>query len=272
MAKKKAGIYTNLEGGSNNKVEDLYVIINHDNFIFTVKHKISNTFIAFEHFSNNESSIGWHKLLGYIQNNSKLINHVYANIYFVWNSSKFILTKKFAKPDSILYQQELNLVHGTSFEEELYITPFNENLVLLFTVPDTLNSLLSRLFPNGKWHHYAEYILANKVENEVQLHLFEHIFCLSVVKDGITQLINYYPIEGNDQNCYTILNTCSNINIETNISNLTVRGYSSQVHEFVNQVAKYFKNASIIEPPINGIGATLNTNYPNNLYATYFIF
>jgi hypothetical protein len=38
------------------------------------------------------------------------------------------------------------MIHEKSNDEELYITPFNDHLVLVFTVPDVLSTMLSRIF------------------------------------------------------------------------------------------------------------------------------
>jgi hypothetical protein len=101
-----------------------------------------------------------------LQNNSKLIHGIYGNVFFVWNSTRFILTNKLQKEDTLVYLDELNMVHGKSNEEELYLTPFNDQLIIAFTVPDALSTLLSRSFPTGKWRHYSEYVLANNSDKE----------------------------------------------------------------------------------------------------------
>jgi hypothetical protein len=272
MAKKTIGIYSVLESTPNYKVEDLYLIVDSNNIVFSVKNKKTNQYSAFEHFANNGENTGWHQLVAYLQNNSKLIQGIFDNIYFVWNSPRFVLTKKLVKEDTLLYQQELNLVHGASNEEELYLTPFDEQFMLVFSVPDALSTLLSRSFPTGKWHHYTAFVLATAAENQVLVHLFENNYCIRIVKEGKTQLINYYPIEGNDQNCFNILNACTNSNIDTNLSTIKVWGYSNLQHEFINTIAPYFKAGEIMEAPGTGVTASLNSNYPQHIYSTYFIF
>ncbi len=272
MAKKSIGIYSNLESTSNNKVEDLYLIVDNNNIVFTVKNIQTNHFVAFEHFANNQDNSGWHQLVAYLQNNSKLIHGVFGNVFFVWNNPRFILTNKLQKQDTLIYLEELNMVHGKSIDEELYLTPIDDKLLIAFTVPDALSTLLSRSFPTGKWHHYAEYILASSAQNEAQVYLFENSFCLHVVKEGKTQLINYFQIEGEDQNCYHILNACTNANLDTNLSKLTVWGFNNLQHNFINKIASYFLAGEIVETRNTGIGASLNTSYPQNIYANYFIF
>ena len=272
MAKKNIGIYSNLESTSNNKVEYLYLIVDNNNIVFSVKHKKTNEFVAFEHFANNQDNSGWHQLVAYLQNNSKLIHGIYGNVFFVWNSTRFILTNKLQKEDTLIYLDELNMVHGKSREEELYLTPFNDQLIIAFTVPDALSTLLSRSFPTGKWHHYAEYVLAKNADNEALVYLFDNNYCLRVVKDSKTKLIKYFPIEGVDQNCFQLLNACSNAHLDTNLSTLKVWGYNAIQHEFINKIAPYFLAGEIVEPPNTGIGTSLNTSYPQNIYSTYFIF
>ncbi len=272
MAKKKIGIYTSLESTSNNKVEDLYLIVDKESIVFSVKNKIKNEFVAFEHFENSADNTGWHQLVAYLQNNSKLIQGIYGNVYFVWNSARFILTKKMAHEDNLMYQQELSFVHGTNNEEELYITPYDDQFVILFSVPDALSTLLSRSFPTGKWHHFAEYVLATEADNDALVYVFENNYCLRLIKDGRTQLIKYFAIEGNDQNCYNIMNACTNTSIDLNNTHLKVWGTNIQQQEFINTIAPYFNSLAIIDAPDNGVGASLNSSYPNHIYSTYFIF
>jgi hypothetical protein len=272
MAKKKIGIYTDLVGTFNNKVEDLYLIVDRDSIVFSVKNRTNNEYVAFEHFVNSSDNIGWHQLIAYLQNNSKLIQQVFANIHFVWNSSRGILTKKLLKEDTLIYQKELDLVHGVSNEEELYLKEMKENKILVFSVPDALSTLLSRSFPTGKWHHYMEYILAAEADDAAFLFLFENNFCLRLIKDGQDQLINYYPLEGDDQNCYTILNACSSILTDTNKTHLKVWGVSQLQSSFVNALVPYFNSYELVSNQIGDVQTSLNKNYPNHIYATYFIF
>jgi hypothetical protein len=79
MAKKNIGIYSNLESTSNHKVEDLYLVVDNNKIVFSVKNKKNNEFVAFEHFSNNQVNTGWHQLVAYLQNNSKLIHGIFGN-------------------------------------------------------------------------------------------------------------------------------------------------------------------------------------------------
>ncbi len=272
MAKKKIGIYTSLESTFNNKVEDLYLIVDRDSIVFSVKNTNRNEYVAFEHFENSADNVGWHQLIAYLQNNSKLIQHVFANIHFVWNSPKCIITKKLIKEDTLRYQQELDLIHGASNEEELYLKPIDEDKILVFSVPDALSTLLSRSFPTGKWHHYMEYVLAQHVQDAALLFLFENNCCLRLVNEGTNQLLNYFPLEGDDQNCFTLLNACSHVLANTNEAHLKVWGIHQLQNSFVNALVPYFKSFEMVLDQVGDVQTTLNKNYPHHIYATYFIF
>lgn len=272
MAKKKIGIYTELESTPNNKVEDLYLIVDKDSIVFSVKNSVKNEFVAFEHFVNSADNIGWHQLVAYLQNNSKLIQNTYGNIHFVWNHPRFILTQKRKQEDTLLYQQELSLVHGSNNEEELYITPYDNKSVILFSVPDALSTLLSRSFPTGKWHHYAEYVLGKPGSNHALVYLFENNFMVRLMKDASTLLAKYFPLEGNDQNAYQLLNTCNCAGIDLNKTQLIVWGYDQEQHEFIHKLGAMFQNCTLTHAPEAGVGSALNSNYPQPIYSTYFIF
>ena len=272
MAKKKIGIYTDLVGTFNNKVEDLYLIVDSNSIVFTVKNIQTKQFVAFEHFVNSADNVGWHQLIAYLQNNSKLIQHVFANVHFVWNNARCIVTKKLAKEDSLKYQQELDLVHGTSSEEELYFKSIDDDKMLIYSVPDALSTLLSRSFPTGKWHHYVEFVLAQEAQDQAMLFIFENNYCLRLVNNGRNQLINYFNLEGDDQNCFTILNACSNILSNINETPLKVWGVSQLQNSFVNALVPYFNNFEMVLDEMGDVQISLNKNYPNHNYATYFIF
>ena len=271
MATKNISLYSKLESTATQMVEDLYIIVDNSSIIVLVKNKKTSHVVAFEHF-NDSANNGWNDLITYFQINSKLIEGNYGKIYFVLNTTKFILTNRLIKEDTLIYQDEINMIHEKSNDEELYITPFNDQLVLVFTVPDVLSTMLSRIFPTGKWHHYTEYILATEAEHEVQIYLFENKYFIKIVKEGTTQLINYFSIEAQDRNSYNILNACSNTNIKTNISKLKIWGYDSVKHTFINKLAPYFLSGEIIEIPNDGIGEQLNASQSQNIYSTYFIF
>jgi len=272
MAKKKIGIYTELISTFNNKVEDLYLIVDKEGIVFSVKNKLSNQFVAFEHFVNNGENVGWHQLIAYLQNNSKLIQSIFDQIHFVWNNPRFIMTQKMNIQDTLLYQQEIDLVYGSVSDEELYLKPFGEDKMIVFSVPDALSTLLSRSFPLGKWHHYVEYTLTNSDENGVYLYLFENNYFLKLIKDCKTQLLNYYSLEGDDQNCYTILNACKNVFDNTNLVDIKIIGVNQLQDSFINAVVPYFNTYELLANSKGEVAASLNKNYPNHIYATYFIF
>lgn len=272
MAQKKIGIYGNLESTSNNKVEDLYLIVDGQSIVFAVKNSKSNEFVAFEYFVNSGDNQGWSQLIAYLQNNSKLIHAIYNNIHFVMNTPRVVLSNQHTNATNLHYQNELNLVHGSKVEEEVYTNEISSGMVLVYAVPDALSTLLTRSFPIGKWHHYSEYVINNLVNNGVYILLFEHEYCLCIREAGQIKLLNYHPIEGKDQNSYIVLNSCVGSNTNSNTSPLIVFGYNEEQHEFIKMVAPYFESLKIVKAPDVGLGSKLNAEYPNHTYSTYFIF
>jgi hypothetical protein len=259
MAKKNIGIYSTLQSTANNKVEDLYLIVDQHSIVFNVKNNITNEFVAIEQFENGGDQKGWSGLIAYLQNNSSLIHNIYKNVYFVYNNARVILTKTPTKENSIFYQQELSFIHGNKEDEELYFNAINEQTTIVYSVPDALSALLSRTFPTGKWVHYAAYVAAQKAINEVQVYIFAHHFCLHIIKDGKTQLLSYFPVEGIDQNGYTILQATQNT--LQNLAGFTLRIWSNDnnIQSWVNFVTPYFEKTQIEDSP-------------HQQLATYFIF
>lgn len=271
MAKKKIGIYGLLESTANNKVEDLYLIVDNHSIAFSVKNHISNTYRCFEYFVNDSDHFGWSQLVGYLQNNSKLIQNTYRYIYFVLNNANYIVTKKYPTQDPLLYKNELSLLHDIGPDEEVQLSYLLNDLVLVFSIPDNLHTLLTRSFPTGKWQHYTEFLIHNN-KNGVGLYMFQTHFCMVIIHEGQLKLLNHYKVGGDDQNTFNLLNTCKSTGTLTNHVTLTIAGLDAEQMNWIKSVAPYFDQTITLKAPNDSIGHHLNKDYPNHTYAPYFIF
>jgi hypothetical protein len=269
---KKIGIYGVQESTANNKVEDLYLIVDEQSICFVVKNHIKNEYIAFEYFENNTDQNGWNQLLGYLQNNSKLIQSFYRQVQFVMNTKRTLLTKNVSTGANAFYHNEFNLVVGTKMEEELQLQKIGQDQVLVYSVPDALSTLLTRSFPTGKWINYLSSLIASNQGDGVCVALFNEYFILLMIQNGKPHFVNYFNKSGNDQNQYLVLNACIQANIQPKETNLNVIGYSADRDLWMQELASYFAGAHMQQVLDEGIGATLNTDYPNHHYAPYFIF
>lgn len=261
MANKKIGFYGKLESTANNKVENLYIVVNKTSIVFVIKHTVKNEFVSIEHFEQTEDATSWSPLLAYLQNNSSLIQNYYKNIFLVINSNRLILSQTDAKENLISAAHELELIHGHKLEEEIYTSSVGDKHFLIYGIADELSAILTRYFPSAKWQHYASYFLANLLDTEVQIRIFEDCFIIYIVDNGITKLLNYYPLEGEEQNIYTLLNSCINAGIDTNKFLLKVWGYEEGKHNFITKAAPYFAAKQIIQ-----------IEKVPNAYSSYFIF
>jgi len=261
MANKKIGFYGKLESTANNKVENLYIVVNKTSIVFVIMHTVKNEFVSIEHFEQTEESSSWSPLLAYLQNNSSLIQNYYKNIFLVINSNRLILSQTDAKENLLSAAHELELVHGHKLEEEIYTSSVGDKHFLIYGIADELSAILNRYFPSAKWQHYASYFLANLLDTEVQVRIFEDCFIIYIVDNGITKLLNYYPLEGEEQNIYTLLNSCINAGIDTNKFLLKVWGYEEGKHNFITKAAPYFAAKQIIQ-----------IEQVPNAYSSYFIF
>jgi len=282
MAKKKIGIYSPLASTPNQKVEDLFLIVDDHSIAFSVKNIEKNTFVAFEYFENEENVEGWGPLMAYLQNNSKLIHAIYRQVHFVLNHSHFIITKKYDSSDPLLYQNELNLLHGQLMDVEIQVNELVNGSMIVFAVPDSLITLLTRTFPIGKWKHYAEWVISTKVgqtaedNGSVQIHLFETNYLLSIQDNGNLKNIKYITSSTPDQNCYSILNACQQLGVIPSQMHLQIVGLehssNQEMNESWTQLGTYFFTTKVISTPSEGIGESLNKEFPHHRYATYFIF
>ncbi len=272
MAQKKLSVYGKLVSTANNKVENLYLVIDQNSIVFVVKNTLVNEFVAIEHFERSEDQPGWNQLIGYLQNNSTLIHSVFNKIYFVLNVPRMLLTKEHAVEDNLQYANELNLVFGHKPDEEIYTSLIDAKYNLVYSVPDELSALLSRTFPTGKWQHYAQFLLQNTGSNQLQLTIFDQHIIVQIKDQGQTKFLNYYSMGGKDQNSYTVLNACIQVGVDTNLLHLKINGSSATNANFVNALLPYFKSYEQTAIADTGIGLDLNKAYPDFSYAPYFIF
>ncbi len=269
---KKIGIYGVQESTANNKVEDLYLIVDEQSICFVVKNHMNGANIAFEYFENTTDQNGWNQLLGYLQNNSKLIQSFYRQVQFVMNTKRTLLTKTVNNGANAFYQNEFSLVVGTKMEEELQLQKIGQEQVLVYGVPDALSTLLTRSFPTGKWINYLSSLVASNQGDGVCITIFNDYFILLIIQNGKPHFVNYFNKSGDDQNQYLVLNACIQANIQPKDTNLNVIGYSAERDLWMQALASYFAGAHMQQVTDEGIGATLNTDYPNHHYAPYFIF
>jgi hypothetical protein len=269
---KKIGIYGVQESTANSKVEDLYLIVDEQSICFVVKNHINGAYIAFEYFENTTDQNGWNQLLGYLQNNSKLIQSFYRQVQFVMNTKRTVLTKSVSTGADAFYHNEFSLVIGTKMEEELQLQKIGQDQVLVYSVPDALSTLLSRSFPTGKWINYFSSLISSNNTDGVCIAVFNDYFILLMIQNGKPHFVNYFNKSGDDQNLYLVLNACVQANIQPKDTQLNVIGYSAERDLWMQELASYFAGAHMQHAPEAGIGASLNADYPNHHYAPYFIF
>jgi hypothetical protein len=269
---KKIGIYGILESTANNKVEDLYLIVDEQSICFVVKNHIKGEYIAFEYFESTPDNQGWNQLLGYLQNNSKLIQSFYRQVQFVMNTKRTLLTKAVNTGADAFYHNEFSLVVGTKMEEELQLQKIGQDQVLVYSVPDALSTLLTRSFPTGKWINYLSSLVSSNHSDGVCVTVFNDYLIVLIIQNGKPHFVNYFNRSSNEQNQYLVLNACVQAYIQPKESNLNVIGYSPERDVWMQELANYFAGAHMQHAPDAGIGASLNADYPNHHYAPYFIF
>jgi hypothetical protein len=253
-------------------VEDLYLIVDEQTICFVVKNHINGAYIAFEYFENTPDNHGWNQLLGYLQNNSKLIQSFYRQVQFVMNTKRTLLTKAVQTGADAFYHNEFSLVVGTNMEEELQIQKIGQDQVLVYSIPDALSTLLTRSFPTGKWINYLSSLVSSNHSDGVCVTVFNDYFIVLIIQNGKPHFLNYFNRSSNEQNQYLVLNACVQANIQPKEAQLNVIGYSADRDVWMQELANYFAGAHMQHAPEAGIGATLNADYPNHHYAPYFIF
>jgi hypothetical protein len=269
---KNIGIYGVQESTANNKFEDLYLIVDEKSICFVVKNHINGAYISFEYFENTSDQNGWNQLLGYLQNNSKLIQSFYRQVQFVMNTKRTLLTKSVTTGADAFYHNEFSLVVGTKMEEEVQLQKIGQDQVLVYSVPDALSTLLTRSFPTGKWINYLSSLITSNHSDGVCVTVFNDYFIVLVLQNGKPHFVNYFNRGGDTQNQYLVLNVCVQANILPNETNLNVIGYSAERDFWMQELASYFAGAHLQNTPDEGVGASLNVEHPNHHYAPYFIF
>ena len=269
---KNIGIYGVQESTANNKVEDLYLIVDEKSICFVVKNHINGAYISFEYFENTTDQNGWNQLIGYLQNNSKLIQSFYRQVQFVMNTKRTLLTKSVTTGADAFYHNEFSLVVGTKMEEEIQLQKIGQDQVLVYSVPDALSTSLTRSFPTGKWINYLSSLITSNHSDGICVTVFNDYFIVLVLQNGKPHFVNYFNRGGDTQNQYLVLNVCVQANILPNQTNLNVKGYSAERDFWMQELASYFAGAHMQNTPDEGVGASLNLEHPNHPYAPYFIF
>jgi hypothetical protein len=269
---KNIGIYGVQESTANNKVEDLYLIVDEKSICFVVKNHIKGEYIAIEYFETISDQHIWNELFGYLQNNSKLIQSFYRQVQFVMNTKRTVLTKSVTTGADAFYHNEFSLVVGAKMEEEVQLQKIGQDQVLVYSVPDALSTLLTRSFPTGKWINYLSSLITSNHSDGICVTVFNDYFIVLVLQNGKPHFVNYFNRGGDTQNQYLVLNVCVQANILPNQTNLNVIGYSAERDFWMQELASYFAGAHMQNTPDEGVGASLNLEHPNHLYAPYFIF
>jgi uncharacterized protein YeaC (DUF1315 family) len=272
MAKKKIGIYGKLESTANNKVEDLYIIVDNQSIHFAVKHLISNEYVAFESFISGSDANGFSQLLAYLQNNSKLMHAMYQNVHFVMNNERVLLSKKQQIKDYTIYQNELNMLFGIQSDHELLIAPLEDDKVIVSSVPDIYQTLLTRSFPTGKWSHYLGFLMQHAKDNGVYIYFFEGFYIGLIIDNNVVQFVRYFEESEDAQNVYNILNACKHYQFNPNNATIFLSGYHAENNQWAIELSTYFKEAIIEQVPQKGVIKSLQQEYPHFHFSTYFIF
>jgi hypothetical protein len=144
--------------------------------------------------------------------------------------------------------------------------------IFFFFGRDCLSTLLTRSFPTGKWINYLSSLVSSNQGDGVCITIFNNYFILLIIQNGKPHFVNNFNKSGDDPNQYLVLNACIQANIQPKDTNLNVIGYSAERDLWMQALASYFAGAHMQQVPDEGIGATLNTDYPNHHYAPYFIF
>ena len=215
---------------------------------------------------------GFSPLLAYLQNNSKLMHAVYQHVHFVMNNSRVLISKSQHVKDHSIYQNELNMLFGNQSDQDLMVTPLHDDKVVVFSVPDMYQTLLTRAFPTGKWSHYLCSLLQNATENGVYIYFFDGYFIGLIRDHNSVQFVKYFDETEDAQNVYNILNACKYAQINPNNAALYLIGFHPENNQWAIELGKYFKDAINEQASQNGVIKSLQQEYPQHHFATYFIF
>lgn len=271
MANKQIGIYGTLESTANYKVEDLYIIINSNSIQFSVKNINSNEYLSFESFENDGSN-NWSALLSYLQNNSSLIHGIYNQVHFVMNHSSFLLAKFVKEKSKETYLQEFEFLYGYLHDSEIMVHAIGTDKTIVYAVPDSLMTLLTRAFPTGNWSHYAAYLLQDNLANGLYLTIFESHFLIMLIKDAQVQILRYFNQADLAENLYQVLSLCTNFEFQANQETIFIKGYVESKHQWVEQLVRHFAQVELQENNNASMMKALQHAAPNFNYATYLIF
>lgn len=272
MATKKIGIYGELTSTANNKVEDLFVIVEEQAIHFLIKNIHTDTFVAFESFEMSDPSEGYHSLIAFLQNHSNLILSYYRWVKFVNNLSPIVLTKNKTSEDPLVQNAEIDLLFGNSLEQEFVSNALNDNTDIMYTVPHTVQTLLSRMFPTGKWVHYFQYCIEKHIQAGICVHVFGAKTLFMLRDENNILLAKYIPTTESADILYSLLAIAEQLSIPLEKLSVYCAGLSENAKTYLQPLAHQVASLYFEDYSDAGLGAIMSKESNNHIYQSYLIF
>ena len=272
MATKKLGIYGELISTANNKVEDLYVIVEAFAIHFLVKNTSKDSFVALESFEMNEQTDSYQSLIAFLQNKSNLILSYYRRVRFVNNQSPIVLSKKTTSEDPSIYNAEMQLLFGNVIDQEVVSNAINDNTDIVYTIPNALQTLLTTMFPTGKWVHYVQYFIEKNTQAGVYVQVFGNA-ALCIIRDENNILLAKYIASTNASDIiYTIMQSTEQMDLKLYDLQVVITGLDGHAETILNQFAKYTSSIQFIPNSDELVGSALKNEEAQQFYLSYLIF
>lgn len=272
MATKKIGIYGELISTANNKVEDLFVIVEEFAIHLLVKNSTRDGFVAFESFEMQDSNDTYQTLLAFVQSNSKLILSYYRRIKFVNNLSPIVLSKKIASNDPSIYNAEIQLLFGNIIDQEVVSNAINDNTEIVYTIPNALQTLLTTMFPTGKWVHYVQYFIENNTNAGVYVQVFGKV-ALCVIRDENNILLVKYISSTNAADImYAIMQNTEQLDVKLYNLPVAITGLQESSVSLISDFEKYTSTIQFITNTDEIVGSAFSKEDGQQFYRSYLIF
>lgn len=272
MATKKIGIYGELISTANNKVEDLFVIVEEFAIHLLVKNSTRDGFVAFESFEMQGSNDTYQTLIAFVQSNSNLILSYYRRIKFVNNLSPVVLSKKVASNDPSIYNAEIQLLFGNVIDQEVVSNSINDNTEIIYTIPNALQTLLTTMFPSGKWVHYVQYFIENNNNAGVYVQVFEKVALCIIRDENNILLVKYIPSNNPSDIIYAIMQSTEQLDLKLYNLQVNITGLPENSISILRDFEKYTSSIQFISNTDEIVGSNLNKEDRQQFYRSYLIF
>lgn len=219
-------------------------------YIIRDENKKSVEGMAVHHFEKATPPIGLPIALQILFHKQKNLSQRYKKIIIAYSLPESVLIP-FNLYDRTRNVEALNLVHGDLHGDGIVMTDKIEEQKTynVFRIRADMHEVIQNQFPNAEHCHQYSVLLKKPVtkENNLFVIFYARKIVASLVKEGVTQLINSFDYHTAEDVSYALLNICQQFDVP-NVA-LTISGLVERKSALYKEIYKYFETIEMAPMP-----------------------